>query len=192
MKNKLRNLSGFKQGPAQSMSASKYDAYSREEHKTMFPNLKFTYGGAFGSVKSVTEKTDWEKAGKPVVGETDWQKNVGNNIEEWRATADAKTAEKNTNRISGIVKTGTDLGAVQIDPEEIKSLWEFYNRDDTTAVSHIKPAGINLNVGDSSLPPVHIQNTPVVKNAKAKKSITPPHYRFTERSRREQTYNRQK
>ena len=54
MKNKLRNLSGFKQGPAQSMSASKYDAYSREEHKTIFPNLKFTYGGAFGTVKSVT------------------------------------------------------------------------------------------------------------------------------------------
>jgi len=186
MKNKLRNLSGFKQGPAQSMSASKYDAYSHEEHKTMFPNLKFTYGGAFGSVKSVTEKTDWEKAGKPVLP-------VDNSFEKWRKEYDdQKKFQHETALLQNIQENNLEIGWNQQDRQEFLDRLSFLKRDqNTTAVSHIKPAGINLNVGDSSLPPVHIQNTPVVKNAKAKKSITPPDA-FSERSRREQIYNRRK
>ena len=169
MKNKLRNLSGFKQGPAQSLSASKYDHYSREEHKEKFPNLKFTYGGPFDSVKSVKEKTPYEIAGKPVIN-TNFP-----DLEKFKKEADENKAMINTNRLGTIAQSGRDQGAVAVNAADITKLWEFYTRGKSeTATSHIKPEGINLNVGDSSLPPVHIQNTPVVKNAKEKKSITRP------------------
>ena len=184
MKNKLRNLSGFKQGPAQSMSASKYDAYSREEHKTMFPNLKFTYGGPFDSVKKVTEKTPYEKAGKPVIN-TNFP-----DLQKFRKEFDdQKTFEHEKDLLQNIQENDLGLGWNQKDREEYLKRLSFVKRDkNTPAVSHIKPEGINLNVGDNSLPSVNITNPPVVKNAKEKKSITRPDV-FSEEYRRNQVYN---
>ena len=181
MKNRLRNLSGFKQGPAQSMSVGKYDYYSREEHKTMFPNLKFTYGGAFGSVKSVTEKTDWEKAGKPVI-------TPNYKFEDWKKEFDEqKKFEHERDLLQNIQENKLGLGWNQKDKEEYLNRLSFLKRDkNPPVVSEIKPEGINLNVGDNSLPPVHIQNTPVVKNAKEKKTIVRPIW--NEESRRNQVY----
>lgn len=166
MKNKLRNLSGFKQGPAQSMSASKYDAYSREEHKTIFPNLKFTYGGAFGTVKSVTEKTDYEKAGKPVI-----TPEVQLPLEDWKKEFDEKKRLAHEAKLRGVSEHFSVI------PENLQRTNDWINfakGNRGSKVSEIKPEGINLNVGDSSLPPVNITNPPVVKNAKEKKSITRP------------------
>jgi len=171
MKNKLRNLSGFKQGPAQSLSASKYDHYSREEHKEKFPNLKFTYGGPFDSVKSVKEKTPYEIAGKPVIN-TNFP-----DLEKFKKEADENKAMINTNRLGTIAQSGRDQGAVAVNAADITKLWEFYTRDKSeTATSHIKPEGIVKDVKptNSSSDLELLEVSLPVKNAKEKKTITRP------------------
>ena len=77
--------------------------------------------------------------------------------------------------LQNIQENKLGLGWNQKDKEEYLNRLSFLKRDkNTPVVSEIKPEGINLNVGDNSLPPVNIVNTPIVKNAKEKKTITPP------------------
>ena len=186
MKNKLRNLQGFKQGPAQSFAGSRFDSYSPAEQAKKWPNLVFKYG-PMGEVKSYREKTALEKYGKidNTLKSADkgtqawrWRRNVGDNLENWMADAQENkflTSSKDYFESGGQVFSEEDA-------EKLIKFIDYQNRQPQTAVSHIEGEGIekDVKVTDCSsgwcitkssleLPKVNIQ---VVNNASTNKQVT--------------------
>lgn len=186
MKNKLRNLQGFKQGPAQSISASKYDYYSHAEQAEKWPDLVFTYG-SMGEVKTVRPKNTVERFGKidntlksPDKGTRawHWRRNVGENLENWIAEADKNKILRSS---KDYIESGGQVFS-EDDAEKLLKFIDFQNRKPQTAVSHIEGEGIekDVKVTDCSsgwcitkssleLPKVNIQ---VANNASTNKQVT--------------------